>query len=54
MSALVARGRGEGKEKEIHYNENRTPGSSHYGFHLSKGVKNPHCGLSFSPLFTHN
>ena len=53
MSALVGRGRGKGKEKEIHYYENKTPGSSHYGFHLSNGVKNPHCGLSFSPFFTH-
>ena len=41
MSALVARGQGKGKAKEIHYNKNRTPDSSHFGFHLSKGVKNP-------------
>lgn len=49
MSALVARGQGKGKAKEIHYNKNRTPDSSHFGFHLSKGVKNPHVGSLSHP-----
>lgn len=53
MSALVVRGQGKGKAKEIHYNKNRTPDSSHFGFHLSKGVKNPHvCSLSHPSSLT--
>lgn len=50
MSALVERGRGKGKEKEIQYIENRTPGSSHYGFHLSKGVKKSFLWVLFLTL----